>query len=44
MRRDDSDDVRNGVVEFGADREQPQSIFGIRDDAIAAELAAENGL
>ncbi len=39
---EDSDDVRNGVVEFDADRQQPQSIVGIRNDAIAAEPPTED--
>jgi hypothetical protein len=42
LRRDDSDYVRDVVVEPLADREQPGAVVRAPNDAVAAQLAAQD--
>jgi hypothetical protein len=40
--RDDADHVRDVVVEFLADRQQPGAVVRAPDDRVAAQLTAED--
>jgi len=42
LRCDDADHVRHGMVELLPDHPQPGAVIRARDDAVAAQLAAQD--